>query len=113
MPLSTVSEGAPIRTYDSSPFANEVLYEEVQALLKTCITLFYEADDLLKRSQREGYGLRRRILFVLNRNEVQEKMTRLADQKAKLAAVQMSLFLRYVLINQADQGLIISDPIPI
>ncbi|KAL8773647.1 MAG: hypothetical protein Q9209_001413 [Squamulea sp. 1 TL-2023] len=76
--------------------ANEVLYEEVQGLLKTCVRLFYEADDLLKRSERDPYGLRRRILFVMNRDEVTEKMNRLADQKAKLAAVQMSLFMRYV-----------------
>ncbi|KAL8997138.1 MAG: hypothetical protein Q9169_003521 [Polycauliona sp. 2 TL-2023] len=73
---------------------NDALYTEVQGLLKTCVTLFYEADDLLKRSERDPYGFRRRILFVMNRNEVTEKMNRLADQKAKLAAIQMSLFIR-------------------
>ena len=83
--------------HGKQPFAtNDLLYDEVQGLLKTCVTLFYEADDLLKRSERDPYGLRRRILFVMNRNEVTEKMNRLADQKAKLAAVQMSLFLRWV-----------------
>ncbi|CAO1596297.1 hypothetical protein XANCAGTX0491_000148 [Xanthoria calcicola] len=81
--------------HGKQPFAtNDLLYDEVQGLLKTCVTLFYEADDLLKRSERDPYGLRRRILFVMNRNEVTEKMNRLADQKAKLAAIQMSLFLR-------------------
>ncbi|KAL8785890.1 MAG: hypothetical protein Q9213_003122 [Squamulea squamosa] len=74
--------------------ANEILYEEVQGLLKTCVKLFYEADDLLKRSERDPYNLMRRILFMMNRNEVTEKMNRLADQKAKLAAIQMSLFMR-------------------
>lgn len=83
--------------HDKQPFAtNDMLYDDVQGLIKTCVTLFYEADDLLKRSERDPYGLRRRILFVMNRNEVTEKMNRLADQKAKLAAIQMSLFLRYV-----------------
>ena len=83
--------------HGKQPFAtNDMLYDEVQGLLKTCVTLFYEADDLLKRSERDPYGLRRRILFVMNRNEVTEKMNRLADQKAKLAAIQMSLFLRWV-----------------
>ncbi|KAI4219898.1 MAG: hypothetical protein LQ349_008228 [Xanthoria aureola] len=81
--------------HGKQPFAtNDLLYDEVQGLLKTCVTLFYEADDLLKRSERDPYGLRRKILFVMNRNEVTEKMNRLADQKAKLAAIQMSLFLR-------------------
>ncbi|KAL8849727.1 MAG: hypothetical protein Q9221_005337 [Calogaya cf. arnoldii] len=93
------------------PFAtNDMLYDEVQGLLRTCVTLFYEADDLLKRSERDPYGLRRRILFVMNRNEVTEKMNRLADQKAKLAAIQMSLFLRYVVeveierVDWIDEG---------
>ncbi|KAL8948800.1 MAG: hypothetical protein Q9222_005045 [Ikaeria aurantiellina] len=83
----------------SNSFANDVLYDEVQGLLKTCVTLFYEADDLLKRSERDPYGLRRRILFVMNRDEVTEKMNRLADQKAKLAAIQMNLFMRVVNIQ--------------
>lgn len=73
---------------------NQMLYEEVQALLVTCVRLFYEADDLLKRSQREGMGLWRRVLFVMNRDEVLDKVGRLQEQKARLAAIQMSLFLR-------------------
>ncbi|KAL8645876.1 MAG: hypothetical protein Q9226_007097 [Calogaya cf. arnoldii] len=90
--------------HGKQPFAtNDMLYDEVQGLLKTCVTLFYEADDLLKRSERDPYGLRRRILFVMNRNEVTEKMNRLADQKAKLAAIQMSLFLRYVVEVEVER----------
>lgn len=73
---------------------NQLLYEEVQGLLVTCIRLFYEADDLLKRSQREGKGLWRRVLFVMNRDEVLDKVGRLQEQKARLASIQMSLFLR-------------------
>lgn len=73
---------------------NQMLYEEVQGLLVTCVRLFYEADDLLKRSQREGLGLWRRVLFVMNRDEVLDKVGRLQEQKAILAAIQMSLFLR-------------------
>lgn len=74
--------------------SNQMLYEEVQALLVTCVRLFYEADDLLKKSQREGLGLWRRVLFVMNRDEVLDKVGRLQEQKARLAAIQMSLFLR-------------------
>ncbi|KAL8919820.1 MAG: hypothetical protein Q9208_006553 [Pyrenodesmia sp. 3 TL-2023] len=73
---------------------SDVLYEEVQGLLKTCITLFYEADDLLKRSERDPYGFRRRVLFLLNREVVAEKMARLEGQKAKLGEIRMGLFLR-------------------
>ena len=83
------------------PFAGEVLKNEVESLLKTCITLFYEADDLLKRSERDQYRLRRRLQFVLNQNEVRDKMTRLQDQKAKLAAIQMSLFLKKSALQDA------------
>ncbi|CAL8576734.1 hypothetical protein XPA_002600 [Xanthoria parietina] len=91
--------------HGKQPFAtNDLLYDEVQGLLKTCVTLFYEADDLLKRSERNPYGLRKRILFVMNRNEVTEKMNRLADQKAKLAAIQMSLFLRALLTMRCSVG---------
>lgn len=93
-------------SHNKDMFANDVLYDEVQGLLKTCVTLFYEADDLLKRSERNPYGLRRRILFVINRNEVTEKMNRLADQKAKLAAVQMSLFLRYVICSVQESTMV-------
>ena len=73
---------------------NYMLYEEVQGLLVMCIRLFYEADDLLKRSEREGKGLWRRVLFLVNRDEVLEKVSRLQEQKSRLAAIQMSLFLR-------------------
>ena len=83
------------------PFAGEVLKNEVESLLKTCITLFYEADDLLKRSERDQYGFRRRLQFVLNQSEVRDKMTRLQDQKAKLAAIQMSLFLKKSALHDA------------
>ncbi|KAI4217628.1 MAG: hypothetical protein LQ351_000224 [Letrouitia transgressa] len=86
---------------EGTGMGNDMLYLEVQNLLKTCITLFYEADDLLKRSEREQYGLRRRILFVMNRNDLAEKLARLADQKAKLAAIQMSLFLKKSTLQDA------------
>lgn len=85
---------------------NTVLYNEVQALLGNCVRLFYEADDLLKkcRSDNERWdpeGLRRRIVFVMNRHEVGEKIERLGDQKTKLAAVQMNLFMRKSAIQDA------------
>lgn len=73
---------------------SDVLYGEVEGLLQTCITLFYEADDLLKRSERDPYGFRRRVLFLLNREVVAEKMARLEGQKAKLGEIRMGLFLR-------------------
>ncbi|MCJ1231958.1 hypothetical protein MMC12_008638 [Toensbergia leucococca] len=76
------------------PYASNVLKNEVQLLLKTCVRLFYEADVLLKKSELDSWDLRRRLRFVLNGNEVVEKMRRLQDQKSKLAAVQMSLFLK-------------------
>lgn len=77
----------------------EELYVETQTLLGNCVRLFYEADNLLKRSREDAArwdleGLRRRVVFVMNRHEVAEKIQRLGDQKAKLAAVQMSLFIR-------------------
>ncbi|KAL9628134.1 MAG: hypothetical protein Q9164_007383, partial [Protoblastenia rupestris] len=70
------------------------LYEETQTLLGNCVRLFYEADDLLKRSRSDSVrwdpeGLRRRIVFVMNRHEVGEKMKRLGEQKVRLASVQM------------------------
>lgn len=79
--------------------AMESLYDEVQALLGNCVRLFYEADDLLKKSESDvsrwdPEGLRRRIMYVMNRHEVAEKMLRLEDQKRKLGDVRMSLFLR-------------------
>ena len=75
------------------------LYEEVQELLGHCVRLFYEADDLLKRCESDVHrwdpeGLRRRIIYVMNRHEVAEKMQRLNDQKARLGDVRMGLFLR-------------------
>ena len=75
------------------------LYDEVQVLLGNCVRLFYEADDLLKKSESDDArwdpeGLRRRIVFVMNRHEVAEKMQRLEDQKTRLADVRMGLFLR-------------------
>ena len=75
------------------------LYEEVQDLLASCVRLFYEADDLLKRSQSDvgrwdPEGLRRRIIHVMNRDEVADKMQRLNDQKARLGDIRMALFLR-------------------
>ena len=78
------------------------LYDVVQVLLGSCVKLFYEADDLLKKSENDDgrwdpEGLRRRIVFVMNRHEVAEKMQRLEDQKARLGDVRMSLFLRLVL----------------
>ena len=77
----------------------QVLYHEVQELLGNCVRLFYEADDLLKRCEGDiarwdPEGLRRRIIFVMNRHEVAEKMQRLEDQKARLGDVRMSLFLK-------------------
>ncbi len=90
------------------PFAGDVLKNEVESLLKTCITLFYEADDLLKRSERDQYGLRRRLQFMLNQNEAKDKMTRLQDQKAKLAAIQMSLFLKKSAVQDAMLKKIVS-----
>ena len=79
--------------------AMQGLYDEVQALLGNCVRLFYEADDLLKKSESDvsrwdPEGLRRRIMYVMSRHEVAEKMSRLEDQKQKLGDVRMSLFLR-------------------
>lgn len=72
---------------------------EVEDLLGDCVRLFYEADDLLKRCKSDverwdPEGLRRRIIYVMNRHEVADKMRRLNDQKARLSDVRMSLFLR-------------------
>ncbi len=79
--------------------ALQSLYDEVQALLGNCVRLFYEADDLLKKSESnvsrwDPEGLRRRIIYVMNRHEVAEKLSRLEEQKQKLGDVRMSLFLR-------------------
>lgn len=83
-------------TSSSSPTHQHqtLLYQEVQHLLKTSITLFYEADDLLKRSERDPYGFRRRALFLVNRDGVAEKMARLEGQKARLGDIRTSLSLR-------------------
>ncbi|KAG8533161.1 uncharacterized protein KY384_001944 [Bacidia gigantensis] len=77
----------------------DTLWTETQTLLSSCIRLFYETDRLLKRSNSDSSrwdpdGLRRRIVFVMNRHKVDEKIQRLAEQKQKLASVQMSLFMR-------------------
>lgn len=77
---------------------NQVLYAEVEALLSMCVRLFYEADDLLKKSRREGKGWWRRVQFLVNRDEVLDKVARLQEHKAKLANIQMSLFLRLVIL---------------
>ena len=79
--------------------AMQGLYDEVQALLGNCVRLFYEADEVLKKSESDvsrwdPEGLRRRITYVMNRHEVAEKMSRLDEQKQKLGDVRMSLFLR-------------------
>ena len=74
---------------------DQALYDEVQMLLRGCIGLFYAADGMLKRSEKEGKGVWRRVVFLLNRDEVRETMNRLQEQKARLAAIQMSLFLRW------------------
>lgn len=100
VPQGFVTRGDDVAATGQAP-GNGNLYEEVQTLLESCVRLFYEADDLLKKSQSdEGRwdpeGLRRRIVFVMNRHEVGEKMQRLSDQKAKLSAVQTSLFMRWV-----------------
>jgi hypothetical protein len=104
--MRLVSPPSSLRYMD--PFAGDVLKNEIESLLKTCITLFYEADDLLKRSERDQYGLRKRIQFVLNQNEVKDKMTRLQDQKAKLADIQMSLFLKKSALHDAMLKRIVS-----
>jgi hypothetical protein len=104
--MRLVSPSSSLRYMD--PFAGDVLKNEIESLLKTCITLFYEADDLLKRSERDQYGLRKRIQFVLNQNEVKDKMTRLQDQKAKLADIQMSLFLKKSALHDAMLKRIVS-----
>lgn len=77
---------------------NQVLYAEVEALLSMCVRLFYEADDLLKKSRRDGKGWWRRVQYLVNRDEVLDKVARLQEHKAKLANIQMSLFLRLVII---------------
>ena len=100
-PLQSTTNEYPVRnmeaTVRTSPM--ERLYDEVQELLGNCVRLFYEADDLLKRSESDvsrwdPEGLRRRIIYVMNRHEVAEKMSRLEEQKQKLGDIRMSLFLR-------------------
>lgn len=82
------------------------LYDEVRELLADCVRLFYEADDLLKRCESDverwdPEGVRRRIIYVMNRHEVADKMQRLNDQKARLSDVRMSLFLRKSVMQDA------------
>lgn len=77
---------------------NQVLYAEVEALLSNCVRLFYEADDLLKKSRRKGKAWWRRVQYLVNRDEVLDKVARLEEHKAKLANIQMSLFLRSVIL---------------
>ena len=77
----------------------DALYAETQTLLSSCIRLFYETDRLLKRSKSDNRrwdpeGLRRRIVYVMNRHKLDEKIQRLAEQKQKLSSVQMTLFMR-------------------
>lgn len=79
----------------SASYRDNGIYDEVQELLRNCIRLFIETDDLLKRfEKRQGAGLCRRVLFLINRDEVLEKVGRLQEQKVRLGNIQMSLFLR-------------------
>ena len=101
---SGLSNGGRTNTgVSSAPLATmtplDALYSETQTLLSSCIKLFYETDRVLKRSKSDysrwdPEGLRRRIVFVMNRHKVDEKIQRLAEQKQKLGSVQMSLFMR-------------------
>ena len=88
----------------------DALYTETQTLLSSCIKLFYETDRLLKRSKSnharwDPEGLRRRVVFVMNRHKLDEKIRRLAEQKQKLGSVQMSLFMR----KSVAQDLLLRD----
>ena len=88
----------------------DALYAETQTLLSSCIRLFYETDRLLKRSKSDHSrwdpeGLRRRIVYVMNRHKLDEKIQRLAEQKQKLSSVQMSLFMR----KSAAQDVLLRD----
>ena len=100
-PLQPTTNEYPVRNMGATAqtTAMQRLYDEVQELLGNCVRLFYEADDLLKKSESnvsrwDPEGLRRRIIYVMNRHEVAEKMSRLEEQKQKLGDVRMSLFLR-------------------
>ena len=93
----TMTGGAEAPLATMTPL--DALYSETQTLLSSCIKLFYETDRVLKRSKSDysrwdPEGLRRRIVFVMNRHKVDEKIQRLAEQKQKLGSVQMSLFMR-------------------
>ena len=88
----------------------DALYMETQTLLSSCIRLFYETDRLLKRSKSDHSrwdpeGLRRRVVFVMNRHKLDEKIQRLAEQKQKLGSVQLSLFMR----KSAAQDVLLRD----
>lgn len=100
-PLQPTTNEYPVRNMEATARTTPMqrLYDEVQELLGNCVRLFYEADDLLKRSESDvsrwdPEGLRRRIIYVMNRHEVAEKMSRLEEQKQKLGDIRMSLFLR-------------------
>ena len=100
-PLQPTTNEYPVQNMEATArtTAMQRLYDEVQELLGSCVRLFYEADDLLKKSERnvsrwDPEGLRRRIIYVMNRHEVAEKMSRLEEQKQKLGDIRMSLFLR-------------------
>ena len=98
-PMGAVYSGAGAGAALGRMGSMQGLYEEVQELLGNCVRLFYETDDLLKRCENDSErwdpeGLRRRIIYVMNRHEVADKMQRLNDQKARLSDVRMSLFLR-------------------
>ena len=100
-PLQPTTNEYPVRNMEATArtTAMQRLYDEVQELLGNCVRLFYEADDLLKKSESnvsrwDPEGLRRRIMYVMNRHEVAEKMSRLEEQKQKLGDIRMSLFLR-------------------
>ena len=89
-PLQPTPSEYPVRNMDATARTTPMqrLYDEVQELLGNCVRLFYEADDLLKRSESDvsrwdPEGLRRRIIYVMNRHEVAEKMSRLEEAEAE------------------------------
>ncbi|KAL8832005.1 MAG: hypothetical protein Q9191_000534 [Dirinaria sp. TL-2023a] len=81
-------------------YYDSLLFEEVQVLLRDCTRLFYEADELLKRSEREPERLWKRVQFLMRKDEVGEKVARLAVLTGRLNSIQNSLFLKYVLTTQ-------------
>ena len=98
-PLQYTTDEHSVQDTEATTIIMQGLHDEVEALLGDCVRLFYEADDLLKKSESnvsrwDPEGLRRRITYVMNRHEVAEKMLRLEEQKQKLGDIRMSLFLR-------------------